>query len=140
MDKSILETIHESMQDMHDAGALDKQTMREFDALCLPKVEEYTPAQIKRIRTLNGVSQAVFAAYLNTGVETVRKWEARGQTRKRPNGAAMKLISLVENYGIEILGEPEKLSAKQAVPAIPPRVAARKSGKSKSTSGARATA
>ena len=128
------------MQDMHDAGALDKQTMREFDALCLPKVEEYTPAQIKRIRTLNGVSQAVFAAYLNTGVETVRKWEARGPTRKRPNGAAMKLISLVDSYGIEILGEPEKLSAKQAVPARPRRVAARKSGKSKSTSGARATA
>lgn len=140
MDKSILETIHESMQDMHDAGTLDKQTMREFDALCLPKVEEYTPAQIKRIRKDNGVSQAVFAAYLNTGVETVRKWEARGQTRKRPNGAAMKLISMVESYGIEILGEPEKLSFKQTEPAIPRRVAARKSSKTKTTPSARATA
>ena len=140
MDKSILGTIHESMLDMHDAGALDKKTMREFDALCLPKIEEYTPAQIKRIRTLNGVSQAVFAAYLNTGVETIRKWEACGQTRKRPNGAAMKLISMVESYGIEILGEPEKLTAKQAVPAKPRRVAARKSGKSKATAGVRATA
>jgi len=138
MDKSILGTIHESMLDMHDAGALDKKTMREFDALCLPKIEEYTPAQIKRIRTLNGVSQAVFAAYLNTGVETIRKWEACGQTRKRPNGAAMKLISMVESYGIEILGEPEKLSGKQAVPAIPRRVAARKSSKKKATPGARA--
>jgi putative transcriptional regulator len=140
MDKSILETIHESMQEMHDAGTLDQQTMRKFDALCLPKVEEYTPAQIKRIRTYNGVSQAVFAAYLNTGVETVRKWEARGKTRKRPNGTAMKLISMVESYGIEILGEPEKLSAKQAVPVIPRPVTARKSSKTKAIPGARTTA
>jgi len=118
MDKTILESIHDSMMDMHDAGALDKKTMREFDALCLPKVEKYTPTQIKRIRTLNGVSQAVFAAYLNTGVETVRKWEACGQTRKRPNGAAMKLISMVESYGIEILGEPKKLLDKQTLDSI----------------------
>lgn len=121
MDKSILETVHESMQDMHDAGVVDKQTMREFDALCLPKVEEYTPAKIKRIRTHNGVSQSVFAAYLNTAVETVRKWEASGQTRKRPNGAAMKLISMVDSYGIEILAMPAK-------PAVP---AARKVNKAK---------
>ena len=104
MDKSILETVHESMQEMHDAGAIDKQTMREFDSLCLPKVKEYTSVQIKEIRLRNKASQAVFAAYLNTGVETVRKWEARGKTRKRPNGAAMKLISMIEKHGIDILG------------------------------------
>ncbi len=104
MDKSILEVVHESVHDMHDANVVDKQTMRKFDALCLPEVEEYTPAHIKNIRKRNHVSQAVFAAYLNTGVETVRKWEARGQTRKRPNGTAMKLISLVEHYGLDILG------------------------------------
>lgn len=95
------------MQDMHDAGALDKQTMREFDALCLPKVEEYSAAQIKKVRLRNNLSQPVFAAYLNTAVETVRKWEAGTHTRKRPNGAAMKLISMVDTYGIEVLGVPE---------------------------------
>ncbi len=105
MDKSILEVVHESVKDMRDAGVVDKQTMRKFDALCLSKVAEYTSAQIKKIRLQNNVSQAVFAIYLNTGVETVRKWEARGQTHKRPNGAAMKLLSIVEQYGIEILGE-----------------------------------
>ena len=104
MKKSILETVHESIQDMHDAGIVDKQTMREFDSLCLPEVTEYTSVQIKEIRLRNKASQAVFAAYLNTGVETVRKWEASGKTRKRPNGAAMKLISMVEKHGIEILG------------------------------------
>jgi len=105
MDKSILEVIHESAQDMHDIGLADKQTMREFDSLCLPKVTEYTSNQIKKIRLDNKASQAVFAMYLNTGVETVRKWEAKGATHKRPNGAAMKLISLVEQHGLEILGQ-----------------------------------
>ena len=105
MDKSILETVHESVQDLHDIGLVDKQTMREFDSLCLPKVKQYTSAQIKEIRLHNKASQAVFAAYLNTGVETVRKWEASGKTRKRPNGAAMKLISMIEKHGIDILGE-----------------------------------
>ena len=104
MDKSILENVHESMQDLYDIGLVDKQTMREFDSLCLPKVKEYTSTQIKEIRLRNKASQAVFAAYLNTGVETVRKWEAGGKTRKRPNGAAMKLISMIEKHGIEILG------------------------------------
>ncbi len=104
MDKSILENVHESMQDLHDIGLLDKQTMREFDSLCLPKVKDYSSTQIKEIRLRNKASQAVFAAYLNTGVETVRKWEASGKTRKRPNGAAMKLISMIDEHGIDILG------------------------------------
>lgn len=104
MDKSILENVHESMQDLHDVGLLDKQTMREFDSLCLPEVKDYSATQIKDIRLRNKASQAVFAAYLNTGVETVRKWEARGKTRKRPNGAAMKLISIIDKYGLDLLG------------------------------------
>jgi len=104
MQKSILDTVHESIQDMHDAGVVDKQTMREFDSLCLPEVKEYTSTQIKEIRLRNKASQAVFAAYLNTGVETVRKWEAGGKSRKRPGGAAMKLISMIDKHGIEFLG------------------------------------
>jgi len=107
MDKSILEVMHESAKDMRDIGLMDKQTMREFDSLCIPKVKEYTSAQIKKIRLNNRASQAVFAMYLNTGVETVRKWEATGETRKKPNGAALKLISLVEKYGLDILAEKE---------------------------------
>ena len=67
MKKSILETVHESMQDLHDISLVDKQIMREFDSLCLPKIKEYTSSQIKEIRLRNKASQAVFAAYLNTG-------------------------------------------------------------------------
>lgn len=107
MDKSILEVMHESAKDISNIGLIDKQTMREFDSLCLPEVKEYTPTQIKKIRLHNRASQAVFAMYLNTGVESVRKWEATGATHKRPNGAALKLISLVEKHGLDILAEKE---------------------------------
>ena len=52
MTKSILETVHETAQDLAQAGAMDIATLREFDALCLPPVKEYTPAQIKHIRVV----------------------------------------------------------------------------------------
>lgn len=103
MDKSILEVVHETAKDLYDAELLSPTTMREFDALCLPKVEDYSSAQIKKIRITNNVSQSVFAIYLNTSVDTIRKWEAQGKSRKRPNGAAMKLLNMVDEHGIKIL-------------------------------------
>ncbi len=101
--KSIADVVHESISDLHEIGLVDDMTMRKFDAQCLPEVKQYTAAQIKAIRSANKLSQAVFAQYLNTSAETVKKWEARGAAAKRPNGAALKLLSLVEQYGLSIL-------------------------------------
>lgn len=98
--KAILETVHKTARGLRDAGVMSAQTMREFDVLCLPKVKEYSPTQIRRIRENNKASQAVFAAYLNTSVSTVQKWE-RGE--KRPNGPSLKLLSLVEAKGLQAL-------------------------------------
>jgi len=50
MDKSILEVVHESAGDLHDAGVMNDVTMREFNALCLPKVKLLTANQIKQLR------------------------------------------------------------------------------------------
>ncbi|CAO1659746.1 MULTISPECIES: helix-turn-helix domain-containing protein [Halomonadaceae] len=100
MDKSILDMVHETAQDLHTAGVMKETTLREFDALCLPPVKEYTAIQIKRIRTKNHASQGVFAAYLNTSVSTVQKWE---QGQKKPNGPSLKLLNLVAEKGLEIL-------------------------------------
>jgi putative transcriptional regulator len=101
MGKSTLEVVHEGAKDLHDAGLMNDVTMREFDALCLPPVKEYTATHIKRIRTRNKASQAVFAAYLNTSVSTVQKWE---QGQKHPNGPSLKLLNLVAEKGLEVLG------------------------------------
>ncbi len=101
MDKSILEVVHESVKDLHDAGLLNEITMREFDSLCPPPVKTYSAAQIKRIRLKSKTSQGVFAAYLNTSKSTVQKWE---QGVKKPNGPSLKLLNLVANKGIRVLG------------------------------------
>lgn len=100
MAKTILDVIHGTAKGLHKAGTMDAQTMREFDALCLPPVKKYTPKQIRIIRLRNKASQAVFAAYLNTSPSTVQKWE---QGAKHPSGIALKLLNLVDENGLEIL-------------------------------------
>jgi len=100
MGKSILETVHNTAKGLNRAGVLDTQTMREFDVLCLPSIKVYTPAQIRHIRETNKASQAVFAAYLNTSLSTVQKWE---QGKKKPSGISLKLLNLIEQKGIDVL-------------------------------------
>ena len=100
MNKSILEVVHEGAKDLHEIGLMDDMTMREFDALCLPAIKKLSARQIKRLREKNKASQAVFAAFLNTSVSTVQKWE---QGQKRPNGPSLKLLNLVAEKGIGVL-------------------------------------
>ena len=98
--KTILESVHATARGLHKAGVMRVQTMREFDRLCLPPVRAYSATQIKRLRERNKASQAVFAAYLNTSVSTVQKWE-RGE--KKPHGPSLKLLSLVDSKGLQAL-------------------------------------
>ena len=62
----VSESIHASAAMLHKVGTLDKATMRDFDARHLAVPDGIEPAQIKRIREDNNVSQPVFARYLNT--------------------------------------------------------------------------
>lgn len=99
----ILDSVHEMAKGLHPAEAIDQLTMRQFDRLCLPSIAPLNPEQIKRIRERSHVSQAVFAALLNTSVSTVQKWEV-GQ--KRPTGTALKLLHLVQKNGLDIVAQP----------------------------------
>ena len=92
-----LAAIHETMEALHDAGAIDKQTMRRFDDACPTPVRVLKPKEIRAIRDRERVSQTVFANYLNVTSSLVSKWE-RGE--KRPSGASLKLLSLVEKNGL----------------------------------------
>jgi putative transcriptional regulator len=83
---AILEAVHETAKGLHAAGVMEQVTLREFDRLCLPPVEPLSPSKIRKIRVQSRVSQAVFAALLNTSVSTVQKWEI-GQ--KRPTGRTL---------------------------------------------------
>lgn len=93
-------SLHSSAAALHKVGALDKATMRGFDARHLVMPSEIAPAEIKKLREANNVSQPVFARYLNTSESTVEKWETGA---KRPSGMALKLLALVQKHGLEIL-------------------------------------
>jgi putative transcriptional regulator len=46
------------------------------------------------------MSQAVFAAVLNTSVSTVQKWEIG---EKSPSGPPLKLLNVIERKGVKAL-------------------------------------
>ena len=96
----VLKNIHASIKDLHDIGLVSDLTMREFDALCLPPVRDYTGAEVAKIRRKAKASQAVFAAFLNVGKSTVAAWE---QGTKKPNGAAARLLDIVERKGLDAI-------------------------------------
>ena len=94
----MLKEIHETAKGLHDIGVFSDVTMRHFNRLCLTPVHELKPNDIKSLRKRARVSQAVFAAYLNTSPSTVQKWEIG---EKRPSGSALKLLNLIEQKGLE---------------------------------------
>jgi len=97
--------IVEAMRGLHKIGAvsdaqLTKTTLRMVGKDALPKVEPMSPSQIVAVRERTGVSQAVMAAFLNVAVSTISQWE-RGE--RHPTGAALKLLHVVKQNGIEVL-------------------------------------
>lgn len=82
----ILDIANEMAHDLFKVGAMDEITMRKIDALCLPPKRPFQPEDIRRIRSANHVSQAVFAALLGTGKSTVQQWE-QGQKKTKWSGA-----------------------------------------------------
>jgi putative transcriptional regulator len=96
----ISEALHSSAVMLHKAGALDKATMRDFDARHLVMPSAIEPCEIKQLREANNVSQPVFARYLNTSESTVEKWETGA---KRPSGMALKLLAVIQKHGLRVL-------------------------------------
>jgi putative transcriptional regulator len=92
--------MHETARGLHEIGLIDKRRMREFDALYHLDVHDIAPSEIKALRAKARLSQAVFAAVLNTSVSTVQKWEVG---EKRPSGPSLKLLNLIERKGIEVV-------------------------------------
>lgn len=92
--------IHETANDLYEAGVIDKQTMRQFDESCLTPIHEFTAEEIRALREREELSQKVFALYLNVTKESVSQWE-RGQ--KKPAGSTLKLLSLVKRKGISAI-------------------------------------
>lgn len=92
--------IHETMEGLHEIGAIDKQTMREFDEACLTPVQTLAPDEIRQIRRREHISQPVFARYLNVSKNLVSDWE-RGV--RRPGGPALRLLTVIQKKGLQAI-------------------------------------
>ncbi|MFT5090434.1 MAG: putative transcriptional regulator [Candidatus Latescibacterota bacterium] len=92
--------IHETMDSLHQVGAIDKKTMRGFDQACLEPATELQPSEIRNLRIREHVSQPVFALYLNVSKNLVSDWE-RGV--KKPGGPALRLLNIIQKNGLDAL-------------------------------------
>lgn len=96
----IIESLREDFKALHEAGAISKVTMREFDAISPPPVRAFGAAEIRQLREALNFSQPVFALHLHTTASTVRKWE-QGETR--PAGPALKLLNIIADKGLQAI-------------------------------------
>jgi len=93
-----LAAVHEIAQGLAEAGAMDKRSLRDFDAFCLTPVEPLAPDEIRALRLWENASQAVFALHLNVTTGLVRQWESG---EKQPSGASLRLLTLVARMGLQ---------------------------------------
>ena len=96
----IAEAVHQTIEGLHGIGVIDTKTMRHFDKTCQTKVEPLSAVEIITVRRKAGVSQSVFASYLNVTPGEVSKWE-RGE--KKPQGPSLKLLTLVKEKGLQTI-------------------------------------
>jgi len=96
----LIESLRSDLAALHEAGAITKVTMREFDAICPSPVREFSAADVRKLRDALHFSQPVFAHHLHTSASTVRKWE-QGDTR--PTGPALKLLNVIADKGLQAI-------------------------------------
>jgi len=92
---NIQETLSEMATDLYNVGAIDNATLLRFNKDLL----DYSPRKIVSLREKLGLSQAVFAQYLNVSDKVIKRWE---QGKTKPSGASLKLLSIVEKKGLDI--------------------------------------
>jgi len=95
---ALLDAVHDTALGLRDHGFIDQRRMHQYEALCLTPVPEYSSTQIRALRDVLKISQAVLASVLNTSVSTVRSWE---QGDKKPSGPSLKLLNLLDRKGLE---------------------------------------
>jgi putative transcriptional regulator len=97
MMSDILDAVHETAKDFYQHDHIDQVTMHHFNALCLTPIPTFDAVLIKNLRQKFGLSQGVFAEYLNVSKKLVQKWE---HGTSSPKGAAAKLLALAHKNGL----------------------------------------
>lgn len=90
-------SLHEGLADLVALGVATQDELTSFEKVALKGVPKYTSARVRELRRREKATQAVFAFHLGVSINTVSQWE-RGE--REVSGAAAKLLSLVERYGL----------------------------------------
>jgi putative transcriptional regulator len=97
---TLIESLRADMTALQDCGAIDKLTMRDFDAAYPLPLRSFSADDIKQLRETLRFSQPVFAHHLHITASTIRKWE---QGDSRPTGPALKLLNLIADKGLQAI-------------------------------------
>jgi putative transcriptional regulator len=93
---NVQETLSEMAKDLYSVGAINEAVLMRFNQ----DLHGFSPNQIISLREKLGLNQALFADYLNVSDKVVKRWE---QGKAKPTGATLKLLSIVERKGLDIL-------------------------------------
>ena len=94
----------EAAEVLHKTGMIDSTTMRELDQKCLTPIMTLSPEAIRKIRTKDVISHAVFAAFLNVTIGVVSKGE---RAERPPRSPEAKLLSLAAKRGFAAIAHKE---------------------------------
>ena len=95
-----LGAVHETASDLHAAGLMDGEALREFDEMCLTQESPIKPEAIREILRREHISRSELAMHLNVPEDTVYQWE-RGE--KRPEGPSLVLLRVVHRKGLDAI-------------------------------------
>jgi len=103
-----LKDLQEIAHDFNEIGVVTDELKEKIDSrvrlrelrASLPILNSLSGADINRLRQRYNLSQAMLAAYVGMSVGTVVKWE---RDEKKPNGAALRLLNLIDRKGLDIL-------------------------------------
>ncbi len=99
MKKELFAELMESMGEALDHA----RGKRELRTTALPEAPRAMSASdIRSLRDQLNASQAVFAKFLNVSPQLVRAWEAN---RRRPEGAALRLLEVATNNPATVFGK-----------------------------------
>ena len=96
----VFEALHRSASALRSVGAMDAQTMRNFDVACIETPTAWNKSKVRELRKKYQMSQPVLAAHLNSTPSTIAQWESGA---KQPSKIAAKLLQVLAKHGPEVL-------------------------------------
>lgn len=112
MRKALFEELRESMNEALEHA----RRKRELRTTLVPAAPRPMSAEdVRALRDALNASQSVFAKFLNVSPQLVRAWES---SRRRPEGAALRLLEVAKRSPAAVFAEISTLPSKSAARAV----------------------